>query len=54
MTETTHKQEVKKGKAIIRSAVNGTLEDYEIEILDINFDNVLLYLSILPRTLILL
>ncbi len=35
LVETTFKQEVKKGKAVIRSAVSGTLTDYEVEITEV-------------------
>lgn len=34
--EVAYKQEIKEGKAYIRSMVNGTLKDYEIEILKVN------------------
>lgn len=33
--ETAFKQEVRKGKAVIRSAVSGTLTDYEVEITEV-------------------
>lgn len=35
--EISYKQDIKKGKAVIRSAVNGRITDYDIEILDINY-----------------
>lgn len=35
LVETAFKQEVKEGRAVIRSAVSGTLTDYEVEILEV-------------------
>lgn len=37
LVETALKQEVKEGKAVIRSAVSGSLEDYEVEITDVQY-----------------
>lgn len=33
------KQDVKKGKAIIRCTVDGTIKDYEIEIIKVDYSN---------------